>query len=60
MTLAAAIDTTRIHSVAGRTSGRTALITTRPFHSGLCDPIAMSTGNSSDGYALQGDITTKQ
>ena len=31
MTLAEAIETTRIHSVAGLTGDRTALITTRPF-----------------------------
>ena len=31
MALAEAIDTTRIHSVAGLTGGRTALVTTRPF-----------------------------
>ena len=31
MTLAEAIETTRIHSVAGLTSARTALVTTRPF-----------------------------
>jgi magnesium chelatase family protein len=30
MTLAEAIETTRIHRVAGRTGGRTALVTTRP------------------------------
>jgi magnesium chelatase family protein len=30
MTLAEAIETTRIHSVAGRTGVRTALMTTRP------------------------------
>jgi magnesium chelatase family protein len=30
MTLAEAIETTRIHSVAGRTGGRTALVTARP------------------------------
>jgi magnesium chelatase family protein len=30
MTLAEAIDTTRIHSVAGLTGDRTALVTTRP------------------------------
>jgi Magnesium chelatase, subunit ChlI len=29
--LAAALETTRIHSVAGLTSGRTAFVTTRPF-----------------------------
>ena len=31
MTLAEAIETTRIHRVAGRTGDRTALVTTRPF-----------------------------
>src|SRR5215510_5600115 len=31
MPLAEAIETTRIHSVAGRTGDRTALVTTRPF-----------------------------
>jgi magnesium chelatase family protein len=30
MTLAEALETTRIHSVAGRTGARTALVTTRP------------------------------
>jgi magnesium chelatase family protein len=30
MTLAEAIETTRIHRVAGRTGDRTALMTTRP------------------------------
>jgi predicted ATPase with chaperone activity len=31
MTLAEALDTTRVHSVAGLTGARTALISTRPF-----------------------------
>src|SRR5262244_1805953 len=31
MTLAEAIETTRIHRVAGLTRGRTAVVTTRPF-----------------------------
>jgi magnesium chelatase family protein len=31
MTLAEAIETTRIHRVAGLTEGRTALVTSRPF-----------------------------
>ena len=31
MTLAEALETTRIHSVAGLTDGRTAWVTTRPF-----------------------------
>jgi magnesium chelatase family protein len=30
MTLAETVETTRIHRVAGRTGGRTALVTTRP------------------------------
>jgi len=32
MTLAEAVETTRIHRVAGLTSARTALVTTRPVH----------------------------
>jgi magnesium chelatase family protein len=32
MTLAEAVETTRFHSVAGRTGGRTALVTTHPCH----------------------------
>jgi magnesium chelatase family protein len=31
MTLAEALETTRIHRVAGRTGARTSLVTTRPF-----------------------------
>jgi len=31
MTLAEAIETTRLHRVAGRTGDRTALVTTRPY-----------------------------
>jgi magnesium chelatase family protein len=31
MTLAEALETTRIHRVAGLTGGRTALVSTRPF-----------------------------
>ncbi|HEX2275646.1 MAG TPA: ATP-binding protein [Candidatus Tectomicrobia bacterium] len=31
MTLPEALETTRIHSVAGRTGRRTAFVTTRPF-----------------------------
>jgi magnesium chelatase family protein len=31
MSLAEALETTRIHRVAGLTSGRTAFVTTRPF-----------------------------
>jgi magnesium chelatase family protein len=31
MTLAEAIETTRIHRIAGLTGARTALVTTRPF-----------------------------
>jgi magnesium chelatase family protein len=31
MTLAEAIETTKIHGIAGPIGGRTALVTTRPF-----------------------------
>src|SRR5215475_4562634 len=53
MTLADALDTTRIQSVAGFTDGRTALVTGRQFPSGLCDSMALSTGNSSYGEAVR-------
>jgi hypothetical protein len=59
MRLAAALDTTRSHRVAGRTDGRTALITTRQFPGGLCDSMAMSTGNSSYGEAVRERHPTK-
>ena len=55
MSLAEAIETTRIHSVAGLTDGRAALVTRRPFPGGLCDSMAMSTGNRSDGEAVRGE-----
>jgi hypothetical protein len=51
MTRPEAVETTRFHRVAGRTDGRTALVTTRPCHGGLCDSIAIGTGNGSDGEA---------
>jgi Magnesium chelatase, subunit ChlI len=54
MTLAEAIETTRIHRVAGRTDGRTALVSSRRFRGGLCYSIAMSMGHSSDGEAVRG------
>jgi magnesium chelatase family protein len=40
MTLAAALETTRIHRVAGLTGGRTAVVTTPPFrasHHTICE-----------------------
>jgi magnesium chelatase family protein len=49
MTLAEAIETTRIHSVAGLTGDRTALVTTRPERCSLCSSISMRTGNDSYG-----------
>jgi predicted ATPase with chaperone activity len=48
MTLAEAIETTRIHRVAGLTCGRTTLVTYRPDRGSLCSSIAMRTGNGSD------------
>jgi hypothetical protein len=53
MTLAEALETTRIHRVAGLTNGRAAVITTRPFRGGLCDSLAMSTGNCRYGEAVR-------
>jgi predicted ATPase with chaperone activity len=47
MTLAEAIETTRIHRVAGRTGDRTALVTPRRDCSRLWSSILMRTGNSS-------------
>jgi magnesium chelatase family protein len=49
MTLAEAIETTRIHSIAGRTGDRMALVTTRPDRCSLCSSIAMRTGNGRYG-----------
>jgi hypothetical protein len=51
--MADALETTRLPRVPGLSSGRTALLTTRPFHGGLCDPMAMSTGHSRDGEVVR-------
>jgi Magnesium chelatase, subunit ChlI len=56
MTLAEAIETTRIHRVAGLTGDRRALVTTRPFRGGLYYAIVMHTGNGSDDEAVRGWI----
>jgi magnesium chelatase family protein len=55
MTLAEALETTRIHRVAGRTGDRTALVTTRPDRCSLCTSIAMRTGNGSYDRAIRGE-----
>ena len=47
MSLAEAIETTRIHHVGGLTGERTALLTTRPCRGGLYYAIVMHTGNGS-------------
>jgi predicted ATPase with chaperone activity len=47
MTLAEAIEITRIHSVAGFTGERAALVTNRPDCGSLCSSIVMRTGNGS-------------
>jgi hypothetical protein len=44
---AEARGTIRVPCVAGLTGGRTTLVTTRPFRSGLCYTIPMRTGNGS-------------
>jgi magnesium chelatase family protein len=53
MTLAEAIETTRIHRVAGLTGARTAVVTTRRDRSSLWSSMAMRTGNGSDGFAIR-------
>ena len=54
MRLADAIETTRLHHVAGLTGGRTTLVTTRPYRGGLCYTIAMRTGNGGYAEAVRG------
>jgi magnesium chelatase family protein len=54
MTLAEAIETTRIHSVAGLTGGRTARVTTRSDRSSLRSSTATRTGNGSYDFAIRG------
>jgi predicted ATPase with chaperone activity len=54
MTLAKAMETTRIHRVAGLTGDRTTLVTTRPDRGSLCSSIATRTGNGSYDYAIRG------
>jgi magnesium chelatase family protein len=44
---AEALETTRIHRVAGLTDARTALVTTRPCRGGLYYSIVMHTDNGS-------------
>jgi hypothetical protein len=53
MRVAEALDTTRMNRVAGRTGGRTAVVTTRPFHGGLRYSMPMSTGNGIYGEAIR-------
>jgi len=53
MTLAEAIETTRIHRVAGLTGDRTALVTMRRDRSCLCSSIATRTGNGSYDFAIR-------
>jgi hypothetical protein len=55
LTLAEALETTRIHSVAGHTDGRGVLVTTRPFrasHPTICD-VGLSGG---DPVPLPGEM----
>jgi magnesium chelatase family protein len=48
MSLAEAIETTRIHRVAGRTGAHMTLVTRRPDRGRLCSSITMRTGNGSN------------
>jgi predicted ATPase with chaperone activity len=45
--LAEALETTRLHCVAGLTGDRTALVTNRHDRGSLCSSIVMRTGNGS-------------
>jgi hypothetical protein len=47
MTLAEAIETTRIHRVTGRNGARTTVVANRRDLGSLCSSIAMRTGNGS-------------
>src|SRR5262245_47448142 len=54
MTLAEAIETTRIPRVAGRLGDRTAVVTTRRDRRSLWSSMAMRTGNGSYEFAVRG------
>jgi magnesium chelatase family protein len=54
MTLAEAIETTRIHRVAGLSGERTVLVTNRRDRRSLCSSIATRTGNGSYDFAIRG------
>jgi magnesium chelatase family protein len=54
MSLAEALETTRIPRVASLTGARTALVTTRRDRSSLWSSIAMRTGNGSYDFAIRG------
>ena len=53
MTLAEAIETMRIHSVAGRTGDRTSVVTNGRDRGGLRSSIATRTGNGSYDSAIR-------
>ena len=57
MTLPEAIETTRLYGVAGVPDGRTALVTTPPFHDGLSYSIVISIGNGSYRSAIRQAIS---
>ena len=56
MTLAEALETTRIHSVAGRTGARTAVITTRPCRALTSYETPCATDHRVDGVDPPPDI----
>ena len=45
LSLAEALETTRMHRVAGRTGAHMTLVTRRPDRGSLCSSLAMRTGN---------------
>jgi magnesium chelatase family protein len=56
LTLAEAIETTRLHGVAGRTGGRTALVTTRPCRAPY--PSTSAVGLVGSGYVpMPGEVS---
>ena len=59
MTLAEAIETTRIHRVAGRTGDRTALVTTRPCRAPPYD-LGRATDRRRTGATAEGGVAGPQ
>jgi sigma54-dependent transcription regulator len=59
MSLAEALETTRIHRVAGLTGDRAALVTDGRDRGSFCSSIARRTGNGSYDFAIRGESHIK-